>query len=248
MRQSGFSLLEVLIALSLLVIGMTALVGRKGIAIQASDYSNRLSQATFLAEGKLLDVEHTMVKDGMETFDDCEDGDFHDEGFRRFKWKACAYKLELEENAGEQITQQFLNAFAGLSGGLDVQNLDPRVAMQIQMFGGMIPSFLERLEDKIRKVKLEVTWRDAARERSMMLERYITVLGVDGQGMPPPPDGAITSPEQLIDPDTGQVINPHTGQAIMDPRTGRPLQIPGVNGPAGSGSGSGKRSGKGGGR
>ncbi len=192
----GFTLLEVMIAMSILILALAALLGHEGVAIQMSDYSNRVSQAAFLAQGKLLDVEHTVLKDSIDALDNCESGDFRDEGFRNFKWKACAYKLEIQEGASEQLTQRFLQLLSGFT-GVDIGNggaegmggLEQAVG-QISMATSMIPTFLQQLEEQIRKVRLEVTWKDMVGERTLVIERFVTVLGADAAGTPPPADGA----------------------------------------------------------
>lgn len=96
-EEKGFTLLEVMIAMAILVMALGALLGHEGIAIQMSDYSNRLGQATMLAQGKLLDLESKLLDDGMDAIDGCEDGDFRRQGFKQFRWKACGFKLEMQE-------------------------------------------------------------------------------------------------------------------------------------------------------
>lgn len=188
-KQGGFTLLEVMIAMAILVLALTALLGHEGVAIQMSDFSNKLSQATLLAQGKLLDLEHKLLDDAMDSLDNCEDGDFRDEGFDKFKWKACGYKLELPEDAAEAMTERFMALLGGFG-------LDPTAAAAADATGQLafaisaIPTFLQQLEDKIRKVRLEVTWGDLVGERAIVMERYITILGTDPADAPPPPDGA----------------------------------------------------------
>ena len=48
---------------------------------------------------------------------------------------------------------------------------------------------MRKLEDKVRKIRLEVTWRDMLEDRVVIVERYVTILGADASGRPPPPDG-----------------------------------------------------------
>ena len=108
MSARGFSLLEVLVAMAILVVALAALLGHQGVGIQMADFSNRVSQATMLAQGKMLDVEYALLTDSMDALDDCEDGDFREEGFRKFEWKACAYKLEMSDGAGDALAQQVL--------------------------------------------------------------------------------------------------------------------------------------------
>jgi general secretion pathway protein I len=200
-RARGFTLLEVMIAMAILLMALTALLGHQGVAIQMSDYSNRVSQAAFLARSKLLDVEHKMLSDSIDVLDNCESGDFRDEGFRRFEWKACAFKLEMGEGVGEMITERFTAMLSGMVGG-DSSNgggmlggnsnsgsgMD-RMMGQLGMASAMIPQFLQQLEDQVRKVRVEVRWKDAVDQRKLIIERYVTLFGADKPGGPPKKDG-----------------------------------------------------------
>jgi prepilin-type N-terminal cleavage/methylation domain-containing protein len=193
-RQAGFTLLEVMIAMTILALALAALMGHESVAVQMSDYSNRVSQANLLAYGKLLDLEHSVIKDGMDSLDNCDEGDFRDEGFRDFRWKACAYKLEIEDGATEQIADQVIS---GLSGTFGINISDPsslsadqqRQIGQLQQGIAAIPFFLQKLEDKVRKIRLEITWRDMLEDRVLIVERFVTILGAHVGGKAPPADG-----------------------------------------------------------
>lgn len=204
-RARGFTLLEIMIAMALLVVALAALMGHEAVAIQMSHYSNRVSQAALLAQGKLLDIENTLKRDGMETFDSCERGDFRAEGFRDFRWEACSFKLELPDGASEQLNEQLLSMLGGLGlpgmggdGGSDAaaQRLE-KMAGQMGMALGALPTFIGQLEDKVRKVKLTVTWNDAVTERVLLIERFMTTLGTDPDNGPPALDGAADQVPQL---------------------------------------------------
>lgn len=187
--RKGFTLLEVMIAMAILILALTALFGHEGVAIQMSDYSNKMSQAVLLGQGKMLDVEHKLLKDSIDVYDNCEEGDFRDESMPRFNWKVCTYKIEMDDGAAEAITEQFMSLLSGFLGGIDPNaavgaasmlggDAGQKVANSIQMAIGAIPLFLQQLEDKVRKVRLEITWADAVDARSVLLERYVTSLGV----------------------------------------------------------------------
>jgi general secretion pathway protein I len=207
MSARGFSLLEVLVAMAILVVALAALLGHQGVGIQMADFSNRLSQATMLAQGKMLDVEYTLLTDSMDALDDCEDGDFREEGFRKFEWKACAYKLEMSDGAGDALAQQVMGMLAGfqLPGAAAGASDDPMAAVgggglgaSVQMAMGALPTFLQLLEDKIRKVRVEVTWKDAVGDRSIVLERFVTTLGEDRTGNVPKDGEAAPDPSELL--------------------------------------------------
>ncbi len=240
--------------MAILVLGLAALVGHEGIAIQMSDYSNRLSQATLLAEGKLLDLEHKLLEDEstMDDLDSCDEGSFDEEGFDKFKWKACAYKLEVPEGATDAIGERFMSMMTGLDTG--ALGIDPAqaeglaggaLAGNVGMAVGAIPMFLQQLEDKIRKVRLEVAWKDVVGERTVVLERFVTVLGQDRRGgaPPPPPDpdgpdgipnsGDEPPPNPLGDDGVANTGDEEGGVRGFNPRGNNPLnglKLPGAGG------------------
>ncbi len=174
--KRGFTLLEVMIALAILAFALTALLGHEGVAIQMSDYSNRMSQASLLAQGKFLEVEQLLLSDGMDRLDGCESGDFRAEGFKRYRWKACGYKLEMSEEATTQLTEELTVALGGF--GLDENQLG-KVTGQTTMMVQMVPTMVQSMEDQVRKVRLEVTWTDALGDRQVVLERFVTAIGAD---------------------------------------------------------------------
>ncbi|MGK0359697.1 MAG: hypothetical protein ACI9U2_002003, partial [Bradymonadia bacterium] len=106
--------------------------------------------------------------------------------------KACTYKIEMDDGAAEQITEQFMAMISGFLGGGDIgalagaagaaggPNMD-KVLGSMTAAIGAIPFFLQQLEDKVRKVRLEIVWTDAVDERTILLERYVTNLGVGNE-------------------------------------------------------------------
>jgi prepilin-type N-terminal cleavage/methylation domain-containing protein len=221
----GFTLLELMIAMAILALSLVALLGHQSVAIQGGDFSNRVSQAAFLLEGKLLDVKHKILSESVDIYDNCEEGDFKDEGFRRrsemYRWKVCTFKLEIQEGASEQLTEQIGAALMGVGGegamgggGLGAlaaqQGMDPmdpngqlgKMMGQIQMATGAIPMLLQQLEDKVRKVRIEVSWKDKTRDRRVLVERFVTSLGSDSAaGMPPPEDSIAQENQKSLERD-----------------------------------------------
>lgn len=197
----GFTLIETLVAMAILVMALSALLGHQAVGIQMSDYSNKAAQAVLLLQGKLLDVEHQILSDSIDALDNCDSGDFRKEGFREFRWKVCAYKLEVMEGAADRLTDKFVSLLTGMAGvsdgltggGMGDQLSDQlqRAAGQMSMAAGMIPTFLQQLEDQIRKVRVEVTWKDVIAERQILIEHYVTTLGSDPVDQPPPMDGDV---------------------------------------------------------
>ena len=55
-NQKGFTLLEILVAMSLMTIGIFAVIGMQSVAMNANKYANQLSVATSLGQQVLEDI------------------------------------------------------------------------------------------------------------------------------------------------------------------------------------------------
>jgi prepilin-type N-terminal cleavage/methylation domain-containing protein len=55
-RQSGFSMVEVMVAILLLTVGLLALAKMQTQAVASNNYGNQLTEATFLAQDKLEEL------------------------------------------------------------------------------------------------------------------------------------------------------------------------------------------------
>ena len=55
-RQSGFTILEVMVAISILAIGLLAVFSGQNMAIQGSNRANRLTEAMTLAQDKVEEL------------------------------------------------------------------------------------------------------------------------------------------------------------------------------------------------
>lgn len=82
--KGGFTLLEVMIALAIVAIALTALLSLANRTIMVQDEQQNLSQATLLAEGKMTEYEtmHRLGRDGEVS----DEGVFADP-FARYRWK-----------------------------------------------------------------------------------------------------------------------------------------------------------------
>jgi prepilin-type N-terminal cleavage/methylation domain-containing protein len=112
-NEKGFSLLEVMVALAILV---TALVWVAQAQLDATMDSNRakmMTVASQLARAKINEIEFLLRREGFSDFEEEECGDFGDEEygeFEKFKWCYSVEKIELPENLN-------LQRALGLGGG-----------------------------------------------------------------------------------------------------------------------------------
>lgn len=173
--QSGFTLLEVVIALGILFSALVVLIRSTAADVQATGRAKLLTVATGLARTKMLDLEEELLHKGFQEMAETLEGDFSEEGFPKYSWSAMVEKVSLPslgdlQNAQGKASESesplagFLPSGAG--GG------DAASAMgMIQPFFGMVSGVLE---NAIRKVTLKLTWKVGAREESMTLVCYFT--------------------------------------------------------------------------
>lgn len=91
----GFTLLEVVIALSILAVSVMILVETQAGSLLMSTDADRLSTATYLAEEKMMEALLTLEQTGWTSMDVEEEGDFDDFGSEDFR--DGSLRLDLEE-------------------------------------------------------------------------------------------------------------------------------------------------------
>lgn len=74
MKQSGFTLLEVMVAVAILGLGLTAILSAQAGAFSAAAHARNLSVATSLARCKMGEIEEDLVKDGFQELEVSESG------------------------------------------------------------------------------------------------------------------------------------------------------------------------------
>ena len=96
MRQRGFTLLEVMIALALLGLGMVVLIKSAAGNIFSTEDAHMMGIATDLARGKMYDIEEILLKDGFSDSDQSDESEkcFEDEGWPNICY---SYKVIIPE-------------------------------------------------------------------------------------------------------------------------------------------------------
>ena len=94
----GLSLLEVMVAVAILGLGLTAILSAQAGSFSASTHARSLSLATGLARCKMLEVEQKLKRDGFQEMDENDSGpccDDSDNALMRCTWRV--EKPELPE-------------------------------------------------------------------------------------------------------------------------------------------------------
>ena len=193
--SAGFTLLEVMISLAILAIGMVALSSLNGGAVQMHAYARKATQATLLLRGKMLDLEELLTKDGFSDYDDEKHGNFEDDGAPEYAWRAEILKPKIELGADQLLGMLGLGGNKGSSsssssssgllggdkgpggggGGLLAGGL-AAAGPFAGLIQGQAKTFIETLKKSVREVRITVTWKDGALERSISASQQLVIL------------------------------------------------------------------------
>ncbi|MDI1484813.1 type II secretion system protein, partial [Polyangium sp. y55x31] len=131
MKRRGFTLLEVMVAVAILGLGLTAILSAQAGAFSASSHARNLSVATSLARCKMGEIEEVLFREGFQELEVIESGPCC-EGDETPNLK-CSWKIEkpqfpepkpgeMELDTGLDMTTQNGGAnpsgAAGAAGGL----------------------------------------------------------------------------------------------------------------------------------
>jgi general secretion pathway protein I len=176
--QRGFTLIEVLIALAILFGGLVMMLSRVTADVQATNQAKLMTAATGLARAKMLDIEEELLQKGFQETAETMEGDFADEGFPRYTWKATVEKIELPPLAQMQAAQgaegQGAGTTPGASGTPAVPSGPASQAGGASMLSGSFDMVTQILEGAVRKVTLTVEWQAGRRKESMTVVCYFT--------------------------------------------------------------------------
>lgn len=108
-REAGFTLLEVMVAIALMAIALTAVLGSQSQAVSLASEAKFNTTATLLAQGKMAQIELATLEDLTS-----DSGDFG-EDFPGYLWEVTVRDIVLDEaeDASDYVKQIDLEVFRG---------------------------------------------------------------------------------------------------------------------------------------
>ena len=196
----GFSLIEITIALSILVLALSILVENQGFAAYMTRDAEKIRIATMLAEEKMIEAQLHLELEGWKTSDIDEDGDFDDLGseefrgsgsnldlddeFDDYKWAYTIRKIEMNMPAdmGGMMEDMMGDGYGEQSQNQAAQDNQ----MDLGDLGISSDMITEYLSDYIREVRVMVWWTEEFEETGDYVELLTHVVN---------PSGVVTDPE-----------------------------------------------------
>jgi general secretion pathway protein I len=174
----AFTLLEVMVAVSILAIALTAIFGAEAGAIRVASRARLTTTATLLARCKMAEIEEMVLREGLPavsahgTDGCCEEGEV--EGFE-CEWEISRIVLpETMSLAGDEGSDAaggrtptpedlLAGAATGRGGGMIAE-----LALQIAF-----PVLKPHIEEQVRRATVTVRWREGEAERSFDVVQYL---------------------------------------------------------------------------
>lgn len=242
-NRRGFTLLETVVALAILAMALMAIFDLNSGAVSNHVYTKHLTVAAFLARSKMTDLEQKLYDDGFNADDDEESGDFSEEGWPNYKWRAKIIAPKTDGVSPEQLVGAIFNLpiggdgdmggiaslFGGgaggdsKSGGGPVPAAGGMAGMAAGMAQPMFTQMIEQLKSSVREVHLTVTWREGKQVESMDVVTHVVSLGPGSDRNGGAAAAAAAARGQQPPETSNQWVNPATGQLVPNP-------IPGPNG------------------
>lgn len=196
-HEKGFTLLEVLVAISLLSMGLMVLLDSQGGSMLMAQYSKDLTVATQLARARMSllmqEIEDKKITYGISK-SSCKEGPFSDDGrsFKIYTWKYCIKKVEIADptnlpglgsagkdaTADEKKAQAGQNAMALLSAmgvptGGSIADIASSLGPMMGMIQGQMKNVFKQLKESLRELQVIVKWKRGGKEYKVAVTTHL---------------------------------------------------------------------------
>ncbi len=202
--QRGFTLLEVLVAIAILGLGLTVILGSQVGLFTNAARGEHLTVATNLVRCKMSEIEVKLLTYGYQLTDETDEGvccageDLDSDGYR------CSWKIERVKLPELPLSGMDAGANPGGDGGLDLGpiglltglnqpggqslgnkanptdlaktlgNAPSPMSLAPMMMSMVYPTLKPMLEASIRKVSVTVTYKEGKFDRELLVTQYVT--------------------------------------------------------------------------
>lgn len=206
-REKGFSLLEIMIAMTILSGALTWIVVGMARNITAENHAKLITSATFLARSKMNDLEDDLYEKGFSDFEKELTGTFEDKGFARFSWRVVVDKVELPSTDQVQSLLGKAGDAKAAADGKDPTKTDTTTSQgpmnsSVAAMSGQFGLVKDVLEGGIRRLSVQILWKEGSKPYDVTVVAFYTdprkvdqavSLSVPGAAAGPSKTGTSTS-------------------------------------------------------
>lgn len=184
MKRSGFTLLELMIAIFILAMGMGILLGTQSTSQRLMGYANNTSVVTMLTRAKMQDIEYEVQRqiadEGVEDeYSEEMSGDFGDEGYEDITWEALVQSIELSDDAANNFVEDVTNQLYGSGDEGGTLSGNTTITQFLPLMVSFLPTIINQLGQRIRKITLTTKWDYLGVEQTLTVSQFVVILEVD---------------------------------------------------------------------
>ncbi len=180
-QHEGFTLLEVMVAVAILAVAMSAIFSSQVGAVRLGMRAAHTDTATLLARCKMGEIEERVLVDGLpaieagDTDGCCEGAEI--EGYQ-CEWlieRVVLPSINLEEGAGDEALGESPSA-SDTTGGMGVADaMDSVMTGQIDqlVMDFTYPIMKPIIEEQVRRATVRVFWREGQREHDFEVAQFL---------------------------------------------------------------------------
>jgi general secretion pathway protein I len=168
--ESGFTLLEIMVAVAILASTLVVLLSIVTNNVRSTNHAKMTTAATFLARTKMVEIEDQILDNGFTDNDESNAGTFRDLGYPQFRFDTLIERIELPSDLAQKARDQSTT---------QTQDSKDPMSMMTGFMGGMMSSFIDPvrmgLQESVRKVSVRVLWDEhGRRDQSFEVVQYLT--------------------------------------------------------------------------
>jgi prepilin-type N-terminal cleavage/methylation domain-containing protein len=170
LRASGFTLLEIMVAVAILGSTLVVLLSIVTNNVRSTNHAKMTTAATFLARTKMVEIEDQILDLGFTDNDESTAGTFRDLGNPQFRFETLIERIELPTDLANKARDQATT---------DTKDATNPMSLLTGFMGGMMSSFIDPirlgLQESVRKVTVRVLWDEhGRRDQSFEVIQYLT--------------------------------------------------------------------------
>jgi len=197
--RKGFTLLELMIAVFVLAMAVTILLGTESTSMRLMGYANNASVVTILTRSKMQDIEYYVQQafqdeGAKEGYVEVLSGDFGDQGVKDIRWEAKIQSIEISDDAANRFVEDVTNQLYGEGDGSGTLSGNLSVTQFLPLMVSFLPTILNQLGQRIRKITLTTYWDYLGVEQSLTVSQFVVM--VRRETMSAERDSEETTPEE----------------------------------------------------